>query len=91
MTPATRRKMLQLARALTAEDLRALAVEVGMPEAHSRQLPGLVDALIAEYHDALLDRFERGRRRMYRGNKSRRGDELHRIRNRPRRLIFERA
>ena len=58
MTPATKRKMLQLARALTAEDLRALAVEVGMPEARSRQLPGLVDALIAEHHDALLDLLE---------------------------------
>ena len=58
MTPATRRKMLQLARSLTAEDLRALAIEAGMPEAHSRQLPGLVDALIADHHDALLDRIE---------------------------------
>ena len=58
VTPTTRRKMLQLARALTAEDLRALAVEVGMPEAHSRQLPGLVDALIADHHDALLDLLE---------------------------------
>ena len=58
VTPATRRKMLQLAKALTAEELRALAVEVGLPEAHSRQLPGLVDALITEHHDALLDQIE---------------------------------
>ena len=27
-----------------------------MPEAHSRQLTGLVDALAAEHHEALLDR-----------------------------------
>ena len=58
MTPAAAKKLSQLARALTAEDLRALAVEVGMPEAHSRQLPGLVDALIADHHDALLDLLE---------------------------------
>ena len=44
--------------ALSAEDRRALAVEVGMPEVRSRQPRSLIDALIAEYHDALLDRFE---------------------------------
>ena len=43
---------------LCAEDLRALAVEIGMPEARIRQIPGLVDALIADHHDALLDRLE---------------------------------
>ena len=58
MTPATIKKMRQLAKALTAEDLRALAIEVRMPEAASRQLPGLVDALITDHHDALLDRLE---------------------------------
>ena len=31
MPIAAKKKLLQLARALTAEDLRALAVEVGMP------------------------------------------------------------
>ena len=29
-----------------------------MLEAGSRQLPGLVDALIVDHHDALLDRIE---------------------------------
>ena len=58
MTPAAKKKLLQLARALTAEDLRALAVELGMPEAHSRQLPGLIDALITDHHDTLLDLLE---------------------------------
>ena len=29
-----------------------------MAEAHSRQLPGLVDALIADHHDVLLDLLE---------------------------------
>ena len=44
--------------ALSAEDRRALAVEVGMPEVHSRQPLSLVDALIGKYHNALLDRIE---------------------------------
>ena len=29
-----------------------------MQDAHSRHLPGLVDALIADHHDALLDLLE---------------------------------
>ena len=29
-----------------------------MPEAATRQLPGLVDVLIIDHHDALLDRIE---------------------------------
>ena len=58
MTPAAVRRMRQLARALTAEDLRALAIECEMQEAASRQLPSLVDALIIDHHDAFLDRLE---------------------------------
>ena len=58
MTPVTIKKLRQLAKALTAEDLRALAIGCKMPEAASRQLPGLVDALIIDHHDALLDRLE---------------------------------
>ena len=52
------KKMRKLANGLTAEDLRALAIECKMPEATYGQLPGLVDALIADYHDALLDQLE---------------------------------
>ena len=58
MRPAATKKMRQLAKALTAEDLRTLANECKVPEAASRQLPGLIDALIADHHDALLDRLE---------------------------------
>ena len=58
MTPAVLRKMRQLAKALTAENLRDLAIACKVQEAASRQLPGLVDALISDHHDALLDLLE---------------------------------
>ena len=58
MTPDARRKVRRLANGLSPEDLRALAIECGMPQAERRQLPGLFDTLIADYHDALLDRLE---------------------------------
>ena len=58
MTPTVLRRMRWLARPLTAEDLRGLAIACEMPEAASRQPPGLVDALIADYHEALFDRLE---------------------------------
>ena len=58
MTPAVFKRMRQLAKALTAEDLRALAIACKMPEAASRQLPGLVDALIVDHHEALFDRLK---------------------------------
>ena len=58
VTPAVQKKMRRLAQALTAEDLRALAVACKVQEAASRQLPGLIDALIEDHHDALLDRLE---------------------------------
>ena len=35
-----------------------LAIGCKMPQAVSRQLPGLVDTLIADHHDALLDLLE---------------------------------
>ena len=50
--------MRQLARALTAEDLRDLAIDLKLENAAARQLPGLIDALIVERHDALLDLIE---------------------------------
>ena len=56
MTPATMKKMRKLANGLTDEDLRALATECKMPKATYRQLLGLVDALVADYHEAPLDR-----------------------------------
>ena len=58
MTPATMKKLRRLAMALTAEDLRELAIECKMLEAVSRQLPGLVDTLITDHHNAFLDRLE---------------------------------
>lgn len=58
MTPAAIKKMRRLAQALTPEDLRALAIECKMPEAAIRQLPGLIDVLVTEHHEALLDRLE---------------------------------
>ena len=53
MTPATIKKMHRLAQSLTAEDLRALAIECKMLQVAIRQLPGLIDALISDHHDAL--------------------------------------
>ena len=58
MTPTVLKRMRRLARALTAEDLRDLAITCKVQDAASRQLSGMVDALIAEHHDALLDRLE---------------------------------
>ena len=58
MTPVAMKKMRQLTKALTAEDLRDLAIACKVQEAASRQLPGLVDALISDHHDALLDLLE---------------------------------
>ena len=58
LTPVAKKKMRQLAKALTAEDLRDLAIACKVQEAASRQLPGLVDALISGHHDALLDLLE---------------------------------
>ncbi len=58
VTSATMKKLRKLANGLTAEDLRALAIDCKMPEAIHRQLPGLVNALVADHHDALLDRLE---------------------------------
>ena len=58
MTPNILRKMRWLARALTAEDLRDLAIACKVQDAASRQSSGLIDALIVEHHDALLDRLE---------------------------------
>ena len=58
MTPTVLNRMRRLAKALTAEDLRDLAIACKVQDAFSRQLPGLVDALIVEHHDALLDRLE---------------------------------
>ena len=52
------KKIRKLANGLTDEDLRALAIDCKMPKATYRQLPGLVDALVADHHDALLDRLE---------------------------------
>ncbi len=43
---------------LTAEDLRDLATAFKGQDAASRQLPGLVDVLALERHDALLDCLE---------------------------------
>ena len=34
------------------------AIACKVEDAASRQLPGLIDALITEHHDALLDRLE---------------------------------
>ena len=50
--------MRQLAKGLTPEDLRSLAIECEIVEASYRQLPVLVDILIGDHHDALLDRLE---------------------------------
>ena len=50
--------MSRLAMELTAEDLRALVIECKLREVASRQLPGLIDALIADHHDELLDRLD---------------------------------
>ena len=58
MTPTVLKRMRWLARALTAEDLRDLAIACKVEDAASRQLPGLIDAFIKEHHDALLDRLE---------------------------------
>ena len=55
MTPVVLKKMRRLAKALTAEDLRDLAIACKVQDAASRQLPGLLDALALEHHDALLD------------------------------------
>ena len=57
-TSAALKKMRRLAKALTAEDLRDLAIACKVQEAVSRQLPGLIDALISEHHNALLDLLE---------------------------------
>ena len=60
MTPTVLKRMQWLARSLTAEDLRDLANACKEEDAASRQLPGLIDALIiTEHHDALLDRLDR--------------------------------
>ena len=58
MTPVAQRKMRRLAKALTGEHLRDLAIACKVHEAASRQLPSLVDALISNHHDALLDLLE---------------------------------
>ena len=58
MTPMVLKRMRLLARALTAEDLRDLAIACKVEDAASRQLPGLIDALISDHHDALLDLLE---------------------------------
>ncbi len=58
VTPVVKKKMLRLAQALTAEDLRALAIACKVREAASRQLPGLMDSLIEDHHAALFDRLE---------------------------------
>ena len=58
MAAVVLKKMRWLAKALTAEDLRDLAIACKVQDAASRQLPGLIDALITEHHDALLDRLE---------------------------------
>lgn len=58
MTPTIVKKMRRLAMGLTAEDLRDLAIASEIQAATTRQLPDLINVLIAEHHDALLDRLE---------------------------------
>lgn len=58
MKAEVRRKLRRLANALSPEDLRDLAIKIGIPQAYIRQLPGLIDTLVADHHDALLDHIE---------------------------------
>ena len=58
MTPMVLKRMRLLARALTAEDLRDLAIACKVEDAASRQLPGLIEALALGHQDALLDLLE---------------------------------
>ena len=58
MTAVVLKKMRRLAKALTAEDLRDLAIACKVQDAASRQLPELLDALALEHHEALLDLLE---------------------------------